>query len=282
METLNKDRTSRVAIEDCSLVEPSAIYSLCASEAIDEVVLLGPSSREFRRDVLNLFDLATTEHPASIIADDLQAAAAAEITVIATKPIRDIRERVRMFVDAGFRGVFIVISEPIELMTWLAYDASRFPAERIIGLPVAEMDRRKNSVVWCTGMSFGTTSVDFCRPDCPFFEGVAHRASERAELNRSLPPMPATCVTLVCDAILRDERVVMPLITPEKGRNRVQKKACIVGRGGVESILDFKFEDDRPQGQRHHESFTRTWVGLERPLSRSSVGKHEPRTRCPL
>src|SRR5215831_4110901 len=98
MITLNKDRTSRVAIDDCSLVEPAAIYSLCASEAIDEVVLLGPSSNEFRRDVLNLFSLAPREHPASIIADDLSAAATADIAVIATKPIRDIRERVRMFV----------------------------------------------------------------------------------------------------------------------------------------------------------------------------------------
>src|SRR5215831_4166638 len=115
MITLNKDRTSRVAIDDCSLVEPAAIYSLCASEAIDEVVLLGASSNEFRRDVLNLFSLVPPEHPASIIADDLPAVATAQIAVVAIKPIRNIRERVRMIVDAGFRGVFIVISEPVEL-----------------------------------------------------------------------------------------------------------------------------------------------------------------------
>jgi malate/lactate dehydrogenase len=280
METLNKDRTSRVAIDDCSLVERAAIYSLCASEAIDEVVLLGPSSNEFRRDVLNLFSLAPSEHSASIIADDLPSAATADIAVIATKPIRDIRERVRMFVDAGFRGVFIVISEPVELMTWLAYDASRFPANKIIGLPVAETDRRKNSVVWCTGRSFGTTFVDFCKPDCPFFEGVAHRANESNEAPGSLLPIPAICVTRVCEAIFRDERIVLPLITPERYRNRVQKKACIVGRGGVETILDVQFEDDRPLGLRH-ESFVRAWVGLERPASRSLVGKHLLQSRYP-
>jgi L-lactate dehydrogenase len=279
METLNKDRTSRVAIDDCSLLEPAAIYSLCASEAIDEVVLLGPSSNEFRRGVLDSFSAIPVEHPASIIADDLPAAAKADIAVMATKPIRDIRERVRMFVDAGFNGVFIVISEPIELMTWLAYDASRLPAGKIIGLPVADSDRRKNSVVWCTGTAFGTSFVDFCRPDCPFFDKVAHCASEGSEAKRSLLPTPAICVTRVCEAILRDERIVLPLITPERYRNRVQKKACIVGRGGVESILDVQFEDDRPLGLRPKESFTRAWVGLERPSSRSLVGKHLLLTR---
>src|SRR5262249_41520247 len=151
-------------------------------------------------------------HPAAIIADDLRAAATADIAVVATKPIRDIRERVRMFVDAGFCGVFIVISEPVELMTWLAYDASRLPPEKIIGLPVADTDRRKDSVVWCTGKSFGASSVDFCTPDCPFFEGVAHCAGAKIRSTRSLLPIPAICVTRVCEAILRDERIVLPLI----------------------------------------------------------------------
>jgi L-lactate dehydrogenase len=64
----------------------------------------------------------------------------------------------------------------------------------------------------------------------------------------------ASCVTRICEAIMRDEHTVLPVSTMLKGQYGISdvylSLPCVVGRRGVERIIELPLDEEERAGLR--------------------------------
>ncbi|HYO63135.1 MAG TPA: L-lactate dehydrogenase, partial [Pyrinomonadaceae bacterium] len=64
----------------------------------------------------------------------------------------------------------------------------------------------------------------------------------------------ASCVARICEAILRDERTVLPVSTMMRGQYGLEgvylSLPCVVGRRGVERVIELPLDEQERAGLR--------------------------------
>ena len=259
----------RVALVGCNSIDPSDVCSLVLSDAVNELFLTGPGRWVLAEDLQRLIDERDIVSHALFRTETISCAARADIAIIALasddpatktkqeclkKRASDMRLSVRSLIKAGFQGIFLVIANPIDLMAQVAQQASGFAPHRVIGLgnPDNEFDEdsfgSRLTATWCTAECQNVQFFDNCDPICPAFNSALKK---RNGSNADLPTFPgnrisslASCVKQVCEAILRDERVLLPvstLVTNEFGISGLYMTVpCVLGRGGVETTVELQ------------------------------------------
>lgn len=192
-------------------------------------------------------------------------------TAIASKSAVIVRDCVRQAMEAGFGGILVVASNPADAMTQVAQATSGLPRERVIGtgtlldsnrfrkriadqLAIApgaveaivlgeHGDRRvmAYSTVRIGGMVLETYlgEQEFDRL------GIAHDVMRAgytiSEVKGYTSFGVATAIARICEAIHRDERVVLPVSAMLGGQYGIDgvymSLPCLVGAGGVLRIL---------------------------------------------
>lgn len=200
---------------------------------------------------------------------------AAESAVIVT-------DSMTQLADAGFNGVVIVAANPVDLMALVAFRHAGLPAERVIGtgtlldsnrlrqalafrLMVAPSsvegfvlgEHGDSDVVAFSAVRIGGLTLDqFAaigeRPDRHAMAKEVREAGYRIASGKGYTSFGvATAIVRICEAILRDERAVLPVSTLLTGQYDIAdiflSLPCILGASGVERILTPQL-DDRERG----------------------------------
>ena len=257
-------KPKRVAIIGCQKWDIFGIYSLAKSDAVDEVILVGERNVELASKTNRLLDENDVRRKVQLFAGSYSDAADADIAVIAVeseklegdssiihlrKTAVAVSHTVRALLDTGFQGIILMITNPIPLMANLAQSISGFATGRVIGLGTSNDGTAVLSPLfigkasWCTGEDPTIMFVDNCDPVCPSFEKVlrnVRRTSIRHHPGNRLCSL-ATCVTRICEAILRDEATILPVSTLANGQYGVSgiymTLPAVIGRQGVERIV---------------------------------------------
>lgn len=272
---------NRVAIIGCQDFSAANLYSLLMNGVVAELVLIGKTCKKLIEEVSDLLEDVPLTRPARVFQGDFKDAAQAEIIVIASgangnsdesslemlkKNAAIVREIAGKLKKNGFDGVILMTTAPVEILAQIVLEETGLPANKIIGsgkLPDKEKFRRSldneadfenkteqtPSAVWCAARTGNTPLVDFCQPNCPEF-GKMLEADRRKPIatitqreNFSLFAA-GSCVTRICEAILSDERVILPVAAMTNGQYGISgvfmNLPSIIGRDGVEEIIRLK------------------------------------------
>jgi L-lactate dehydrogenase len=192
-------------------------------------------------------------------------------TAIAGKSAVIVRDCVRQAMEAGFDGILVVASNPADAMTQVAQATSGLPPERVIGTGTLLDSNRfrkriadqlaiapgaveamvlgehgDSEVMAYSTVRIGGMALETYLGEQEFDRlGIAHdvmRAGYTISEGKGYTSFGvATAIARICEAILRDERVVLPVSTLLGGQYGIDgvymSLPCLVGAGGVLRIL---------------------------------------------
>lgn len=188
-------------------------------------------------------------------------------------------------------AILLIVSNPVDLLTGIALRISGFPSERVIGTgTVLDTARLKfllgqklgvdgrnvhafvigehgdsELAVWSSANISGIDLDDYCigrglsDDFSGLFESVRHAAYEIIEGKGATYYGIAMSVLRIATCIMRGEHSVLPISCYAEGHYGLGKVCiglpCVVGRGGVETVLDIPLSPDEMQ-QLHRSAET--------------------------
>ena len=195
-----------------------------------------------------------------------------------SRNIEVIREIVRQLKAVDFQGVVLMTTNPVDILAQVAQEESGLPSGQVIGsgtvLDTArlrvmlgeELGVEARSIhayilgehgnsemaAWSAARVGGASIKDFCQSEIPDFdkllERVRNAAPEIIKHKGYTSFAIASCVTKICEAILRDERTILPVSTMTNGQYGVSgvylSLPCVVGRNGVERIIELPLNEN--------------------------------------
>ena len=139
---------ARVAIVGAGHVGATFAYALLLSGLAAEIVLIDSDRERSEGEVMDLRHAEPFAHPTSIRSGEVEDCAGAAVIVLAAgggqkpgetrldlvqKNARIFREIVPRLATANPNAILLVATNPVDVLTQLALDLSRFSAERVIG-----------------------------------------------------------------------------------------------------------------------------------------------------
>jgi L-lactate dehydrogenase len=193
-----------------------------------------------------------------------------------------VREIIGKLMRHQFDGIILLITNPVDILAQVAQAESGLPEKRVIGSGTVLDTARLRAMLseklkiegrsihayvigehgesevatWCAARIGGAPLVDFCTPDCPDFdkmlEAVRNSAPEIVRCKGYTSFAVGACVNRICEAILRDERTILPVSTMTGGQYGISgvylSLPCVVGREGIERIVELPLSDGEKRG----------------------------------
>jgi L-lactate dehydrogenase len=187
-----------------------------------------------------------------------------------------IRRIMRELSSAGFDGIVLMITNPVDILAQIAQEESGLPFGKVIGSgvvwdapqleallaeetgvenhsiqnPPAVKSEKAEVATWCAARMCGVPLVDFCNTSCPDFGKMLERlkadASATVEHKGFASLSRGSCVTKICEAILRDEQTILPVSTMTGGQYGIKgvylNLPCFIGREGVRQIIEMPLD----------------------------------------
>lgn len=278
---------NRVAIIGCDNVGKTNAYSLLMSGVCEELVLIDKDNEKLLGELSDLLKSIPLAKPARIWAGSYADVADADIAVIAAgaravpgemsldllgRNVSIIRETIQKLKAVSFKGIILMMTNPVDILAQVALEESGFPARKVIGSGTVLNTERlraifgseigfnppsfhdyvignhENSEVatWCAARFGSMPLVDFCDPNCPGFPAMLERVQSVTSediLHKGFTPVTVgSCVSRICEAILRDERAILPVSSLTGGEYGIEdvylSLPCVVSRRGVEQIVE--------------------------------------------
>jgi L-lactate dehydrogenase len=276
----------RVAIIGVGHVGSTAAYALMLRALFREIVLIDSDPALAEAEAADISDANALARPARIWAGGYHDAADARIAVVtagaathgsesrltvATRSAEIVEGCVRDLMKAGFDGILVIASNPVDLMAHLALTISGLPAARVIGTgTLLDSSRLRQSLSTILNVAPGTIDgvvigehgdsevaafstvrvaglalKDFAAsdpPDCAELAEDVRTAGYRIIAGKGYTSFGvATAIVRICEAILRDERSALPvstLLTGELGLSDVYLSVPrILGSGGIVRVV---------------------------------------------
>ncbi|MDM8299869.1 L-lactate dehydrogenase [Collinsella tanakaei] len=294
----------KVAVVGCGFVGSSSAFALMQSGLFSEMVLIDVDRARAEGEALDISHGAPFAHPMRIYAGDYEDAADAAIIVVtagaAQKPgetrldlvnknvaiYRSIIPRIR---EVGFEGILLVVSNPVDVLTYAAIKMSGLPESRVIGsgtvLDTARLQEALGDhlgvdprdveayiigehgdselAVWSSADVAGVPLKDFCEmrghfdheaTEARIADEVRHAAYEIIARKHATYYGIAMSVQRLCRAIMGDEKCILPvssLMVGEYGLSDIAiSMPTIIGRGGIECRVPISL-DDEELGELH-------------------------------
>ncbi len=279
----SRKNSNRVAIIGCQNFSAVNLYSLLMNGVVAELVLIGETCEKLVEEVSDLLEALPLTRPARVFQGDFKDAASAKIIVIASgaNKTRDesslellkknaaiIRKIAGKLKENSFDGVILITTDPVDILAQIVLKETGLPSNKIVGSGKL-LDKKKfrkildkesdfeneaeqmPSAVWCAARTGGAPLVDFCQPNCPEFGKMleADRQKPTAITHRenSFSFAAGSCVTRICEAILDDERVILPVAVMTNGHYGISgvfmNLPSVIGRDGVEEIIQLKVSE---------------------------------------
>ena len=217
-----------------------------------------------------------------------------------------IRDVMRNLSERGFGGIVLMTTNPVDVLAQSAQEFSGLPVGRVIGSGTVLDSARLRAMlgrhlgveprsihahvvgehgdseiaVWSSARVAGVPVREFCEGaglECPDFDELLRRVRRAApdiiERKGYTAFAIASCVARICEAVLRDERSVLPVSTRLTGQYGIEgvylSLPCVVGRDGVERVIEIPLDDREREGLRASADILRRTVEGMRGLDRS-------------
>ncbi|HEX8773225.1 MAG TPA: L-lactate dehydrogenase [Pyrinomonadaceae bacterium] len=292
----------RIAVIGCGHVGASVAYALLLSGFAREIVLLDSDPRHAEGEAMDLQHAVPLSRPVRVWAGDYSDAARAHIAVIAAgvgshrgesrldllgRNVLVVNDCLRRLMDAGFDGIVLMTTNPVDILAQVAQEVSGLPVGRVIGsgtvLDTARLRAMLGTALgmearsihayiigehgdseiaaWSAAHVAGVPLKDYCAsvaPSCPDFDDLLGRvrraAPEIIERKGHTSYAIASCVVRICEAVLRDEHTVLPVSTMTHGQYGIEgvylSLPCVVGTGGVERVIELPLDEQEREGLR--------------------------------
>lgn len=287
----------KVAIVGCGFVGSSSAFALMQSGLFSEMVLIDVDRARAEGEALDISHGSPFASPMRIYAGDYADAADAAIIVVtagaAQKPgetrldlvnknvgiFRSIIPQIR---QAGFEGILLIVSNPVDILTYAAIKLSGLPESRVIGSgTVLDSARLQEALgnhlgvdprdveayiigehgdselaVWSSADVAGVPLKDFCEMRGHYDHEAAERRIAEEVKNAAYEIIRrkhatyygiAMSVARLCAAIMRDEKCILPvssLMVGEYGLSDIAiSMPTIIGRDGIECRVPISLSD---------------------------------------
>jgi L-lactate dehydrogenase len=193
-----------------------------------------------------------------------------------------VRGCIQKLMAEGFDGILLIATNPVDVLTFIAQRESGLPASQVIGSgTLLDTERLRHILgerlnvdprsvhaavigehgdssvaVWSAAQVAGVPlalypGADILPGQEELLAGVRHAGPEVASLKGNTCFAIASCVTRICEAILRDERSVLMVSTLMNGQYGLHDVSlstpCIVGNCGVELALELRLNEAEQQ-----------------------------------
>ena len=288
----------KVAMIGCGFVGSATAFALMESGLFSEMVLIDVDKSRAEGEAMDISHGVPFAKPAKIYAgdyDDIRDAAIIVITAGANQKPDETRldlvhKNVKIFQsiipqirEREYGGILLVVSNPVDILTYVAAKLSGFTENRVIGSgTVLDTARLKRAVAehltvdsrsvhafiigehgdseiaaWSSANISGIPLDDFCemRGHYNHVESTERIAEEvRRSAYEIISRKGATyygiamSVKRICEAIIRDEKSILPISTMMHGEygidDVVLSMPCIVGKDGYETKVPITLDQD--------------------------------------
>ena len=296
----------KVVVVGCGFVGSSSAFALMQSKLFSEMVLIDADHDRAEGEAMDISHGMAFASPMKIYAgtyDDITDAAVIVITAGANqKPDETRLDLIRKnsaimksiigeIKKRPFEGILLIVSNPVDILTYIALKESGYPANRVIGSgTVLDTGRFRYELgehlgvdsrsvhafmvgepgdseiaPWSSANISGIPLDNFCemRGHYNHMEATERIAAEvKQSAYEIISKKGATyygiamSVKRICEAIIRDEKSILPISTMLHGEygisDVVLSLPCIVGRDGYETKVPIDL--DQEEVSRLHES----------------------------
>jgi L-lactate dehydrogenase len=216
-----------------------------------------------------------------------------------------VRDVMRNLMGRDFGGVVLMTTNPVDVLAQFAQEFSGLPVGRVVGSGTVLDSARLRAMLgrhlgveprsihahvvgehgdseiaaWSSARVAGVPVREFCEGagiECPDFDELLRRVRRAApdiiERKGYTSYAIASCVARICEAVLRDERSVLPVSTRLTGQYGIDgvylSLPCVVGRGGVERVIEIPLDERERAGLRASADILRRTVEGMRDGSR--------------
>lgn len=292
----------KISVVGMGRVGGALAFALVVRAIPHELVVVGRSREKVLGDARDLLHAAALVRPMKVLAGEVADTADSDIILLAASAsgagqgdrlaladdnARLFREIVPPLARASPNAVIVVLSNPVDICTYVALRASGFPPGRVLGtgtlidtarfrallsrdIGINTQDIRAYilgehgesqfpalSVASVGGMRLKSEGVDVRALAEQARCGGHEVAREKGYTNYAV----ALSATLICQAIADDARTVLPVSTLVAGflgvRDVCLSLPCVVGRDGVERILPVDLDEDEAGRLRRSASVLR-------------------------
>lgn len=281
----------KVGIIGCGMVGSSTAFSLLYSGLFTDMVLIDANRDRAEGEAMDLSHCLPFIRPLEIIAGDYPDLKDCGIIIITAgaaqkdgetrldcihKNVKVFKSIIPQIIQYNTEAVLLVVSNPVDVLSYVAYKLSGFPSSRVFGSgTVLDSARLKFGVgrwlnldprnvhafvvgehgdselaVWSSANVSGIPLDKYCA-DCGF-QHTNNRAKMEDDVRSSAYEIIkrksatyygiAAATTKICKTIVRDEHSIMPVSTLMNGRYDINdvyiSVPALLGARGVEEIID--------------------------------------------
>ncbi|AJP70628.1 L-lactate dehydrogenase [Sphingomonas hengshuiensis] len=279
--------TSRIAIIGAGHVGATTAYALMLRGLFAEIVLIDTNAELAAAEAADISDAGALTRPTRVFAGSYADAASARIAVltagaathgsesrlaVTARSAAIVTACVTELRAAGFDGILVVASNPVDVMARTAFRCSAMPAARVIGTGTLLDSLRLRQEI-ATRLHVAPASVDAMvlgehgDSEVAILSSIRVGGQPIAQFESGHAPLDlphiaeqvrcaaydimagkgytsfgvATAAVRICEAIARDEHVVLPvssLLTGQFGLEDLYLSLpCLVGAGGIERTM---------------------------------------------
>lgn len=292
-----KVNNRKVAIIGCGFVGSASAFALMQSGLFSEMVLLDVNKEKAEGEAFDISHGIPFNRPMQIYAGDYDDITDAAIVIITAgagqkpgetrldlvhKNVEIYKSIIPEIVKRNFAGILLIVSNPVDILTYVTMKLSGYPQNRVIGsgtvLDTArlksilgqhlEVDSRSvhafiigehgdsELVAWSSANISGIPWIDFCKMRGHYHheettdrieEAVRESAYEIISRKGATYYGIAMSVKRICEAIIRDEQSILPISTMLEGEHGIKdivlSLPCIVGKDGYETKVPIQLSD---------------------------------------
>ncbi len=295
----------KVGIVGCGHVGATIAYTLMESGMFTEMALVDINEAKARGEAMDLNHCLPFLSPMQIYQSSYVGLEDASIVILAagvnqkegeTRPellhrnVRIFQGIVERITEVNRDCILLVVTNPVDILTYVTLHLSGFPASRVIGSgTVLDTARLKYLVgsklkvdsrnvhsfiigehgdselaVWSSANVSGIDINDYC-PICDncsnmtelygLFDYVKNSAYEIIKNKGATYYAIAQATKRIIKSIVNDENTILPVSTLVSGHyginNLCMSVPAVIGRGGVEHVLDIPLNDDERRNLEH-------------------------------
>lgn len=297
----------KISVVGMGKVGTATAFSLVSRAVPHELVLVGRSKDKALGDALDLQHAAAMVRSMEVISGDAADTAGSDIIILSVsvpqKIVADrmelaepnarlLREVVPPLAEGSPNAVFVVLSNPVDVCTYVTLKASGLPAGQVLGSgTLIDTARLRSLLSRETGINARDIRAYVLGEHGESqFPALSVASAGGLRLNRQSMPMDplvdeareggqrvskekgftnfavAQAATLICEAIAEDSRTVLPVSTLIEGFQGVRDVClslpCVVGSGGIQRVLSVDLD------AREAEQFRRSSEVVRRVLDR--------------
>lgn len=299
-------KKNKIAIIGAGSVGATIAYNISNRGLANEMVLVDLNAEKAEAEVLDITQGMALGNTTNIYAAGYEACGDAEIAIITAgakqrpdesrpelmdRNVSIMKSMVRSLMESGFRGVILVVTNPVDVLTYVAYRESGLPYRQVIGSGTVLDSARLRTFLarhcsvnpqnvhayvigehgdtsfpaWSNITFGGIRAGDYCeicRDGCDdgdlkerATEYVREAAGKIIQAKGSTFYAVAQAVATITQAVLRDERRILPVTGVAREFDGFRETAFsyprIVGKDGVVKELVYNLTEEEST-QLHH------------------------------